>query len=97
MDDNIKITKEEIKLKLELELLELKKEISNILLPEKKTIEINNEILEILREREILVEESLERLKNDNFLNCIICKEKIEDKRFFIDPTVKTCLKHNQN
>jgi hypothetical protein len=67
MDDNIKITKEEIKLKLELELLELKKEISNILIPEEKDFEINNEILEILKERESKVEKSLENIKEDGF------------------------------
>jgi hypothetical protein len=67
MEDNIKITKEEIKIKLEMELLELKKEISNILIPENKKEEGDSEILEILKEREILVIESLERVEKNNF------------------------------
>ena len=37
MDDNLKITQEELKIRLEAELLELKKEISEIATPDKTT------------------------------------------------------------
>jgi hypothetical protein len=67
MDDNIKITKEEIKIKLEIELLELKKEISNILIPENKIKEENSEILDILQNREKMVRKRLEELESDDF------------------------------
>jgi predicted metal-binding transcription factor (methanogenesis marker protein 9) len=67
MDDNIKITKEEIKIKLEIELLELKKEISNILIPENKIKEENSEILDILQNREKMVRKRLEELEGDDF------------------------------
>lgn len=94
MEDNIKITKEEVKIKLEIELLELKKEISNILIPENDKKKEVDEILKILQERKDSVEESLRRIEDKNFWNCENCGEKIEDKRFFADATVRKCIKH---
>ena len=38
MDDNIKVTKEELKIRLENEMLELKKEISDISMPDKSAV-----------------------------------------------------------
>lgn len=96
MDDNIKITLEEIKIRLESELLEIKREISDFLIPKDKSEEKNNDIIKILREREEKIKKSLDKLKKnwENYKKCTECREIIEDKRFFVDATADKCKKH---
>ena len=87
MDENIVITKEELKFKIESEIMEVKQEILNF---ENNT---NAEILEILKERENMLEKRLNDFSEDfeNFKKCQKCGEKIEDKRFFIDCASEHC------
>jgi len=54
----------------------------------------NNAILIELESRLMEVEDALDAIKNGTYGKCLICDDKISEKRLLANPAATTCIKH---
>ncbi len=50
-----------------------------------------------LEERFNKVKAALERIENNNYGLCRVCKERVEDARLRVNPSAETCIAHRDN